>query len=242
MAAAVPLTDSSTVSRRRATLRVIATGPFGNRVAGHLLDTYARGLAGGPADLESAFASPCDAVVLALWRPAPGLCERAEELARSRKAAWLPITMDHRMCRVGPLVCGRSPCFRCYRRRCEQHDVQPAITAALLGAYARDPALGPGGYLPHHARMAAAMAFQMLRCLPTGQDPGGQVLVPGSVATIRLRGEGITVSRVVPCHDCDRCGGPPGPRADLARVLAELRPGLADPDDGMLARAAGRTA
>jgi hypothetical protein len=241
MAAAIPLTETSgTGIEHRPTLRLIADGPFGERVAEHMLAACGCGMpAAGMADMDSTFASACDAVVLALRRPSPALCEQADELSSRNKVAWLPITMDHRVCRVGPLVCEQSPCFRCYRRRCEQHDVQPAATAALLAAYERDPLLGPGGYLPHHARIAAMMACEMLRCLSAGPGSRDQVLPPGNVATIRLRGEGITVSRVVPCHDCDRCSGPPGPAGSLAGVLAELQLKPAEPAAGAVGRAAG---
>lgn len=230
MAATLHVDDAFPVNRPRSpsgddtSLSVIGLGPFGERVAQHLLGTRPDAKRVAAADLGNAFTATGEAVVLALWRPEPELCEQADELSWRRGVPWLPVVMDHRAVSVGPLVSQPGPCFRCYRRRREQHDVQPAATAALLAAYARDAGAGPAGYLPHHARMAAGLATQMLRgdLVPAAAGrPAGPA--SGLVATVRLLQERITVSPVVACHDCARCGGPPGPAGDLARVLARFR-------------------
>ena len=191
MAATLHVDDAFPVNRPRSpsgddtSLSVIGLGPFGERVAQHLLGTRPDAKRVAAADLGNAFTATGEAVVLALWRPEPELCEQADELSWRRGVPWLPVVMDHRAVSVGPLVSQPGPCFRCYRRRREQHDVQPAATAALLAAYARDAGAGPAGYLPHHARMAAGLATQMLRgdLVPAAAWPPGR---PG----IRSGGDG----------------------------------------------------
>jgi bacteriocin biosynthesis cyclodehydratase domain-containing protein len=215
MAATVPLRDDRARSGLRASLGVVGVGPFGDRVAAHLVDTYPDARMVAAPDIRNAFTVARSAVVVALWRPEPALCEKADELAHQQGLPWLPVTMEHSVVRIGPLVCPRSgPCFRCYRARREQHDTQPVAAAALLRAYEDDPAAGPGGYLPHQARIAAGMARKALG----GRPAEG---VAGHVTTVRLLGGGMSVSHVVACHDCSRCGGPPGPVGNLAAVLSK---------------------
>jgi bacteriocin biosynthesis cyclodehydratase domain-containing protein len=223
MATAFPVKGAGVLPDPGISLTVMGAGLFGERVARHLLSTYAHADTVAAPDLRNAFAGTRDAVVVALWRPEPALCELADELSHRHHRPWLPVIMEHRVIYAGPLVSPHSPCFRCYRRRREQHDIQPAATAALLAAYAGDPAAGPGGWLPHHARLAAGVAGQMLRTLAEAgpgrrEDRGG-----GQVATIRLLGGSISLSPVVACHDCDRCGGPPGPAGGLDAVLTGFR-------------------
>ncbi len=213
MAAAFSLTGSYSCS-----LAVLGVGPFGERVARLMLDAHDDAVAVAVADLIHAFAVARDAVVVAVWRTEHRLLEQADLLSRRHGRPWLPICMEHRAIRIGPLVTHESPCFRCYQRRREQHDVQPAATAALLSACAANESFGPQGFLPHHARIAAMLGCDMLRSLDT--DAGG--IGAGRVATIRLPGDGIRMNGVVGCHDCDRCGGPPGPVGDLQAALAGL--------------------
>ncbi len=221
MAPAIPVGCNRHGPGGRLSLAVVGLGPFGDRVAAHLVSTCAGARLVAPSDIANAFAiSGCAALVVALWRPEYQLCERADDLAHQHGLPWLPVTMDHPVIRIGPLVCPWSgPCFRCYRARREQHDTQPAATAALLRAYGDDPSAGPGGYLPHQARIAAAIAGQALGYL-AGGDRLGETAA-GKVTTLRLLGGGMSVSRVIACHDCSRCGGPPGPVGNLAEILVE---------------------
>jgi hypothetical protein len=87
-----------------------------------------------------------------------------------------------------------SGCHRCYHARRAQHDEHPESSQALDAAYARDPALGPAGYLPQHVRLAAGLAR---RSAAAGQ--AGCV----SAANV-LTGRFVTHS-LVACHNCPRC-------------------------------------
>jgi bacteriocin biosynthesis cyclodehydratase domain-containing protein len=228
MASAIPMKCARAHSGNSTSLGVVGIGPFGDRVAAHLMNTHPGARLVAWSDIQNAFAVGRSAVVVALWRPEPLLCEKADELAHRHGLPWLPVTMEHPVIRIGPLVWPRcGPCFRCYRARREQHDTQPAATAALLKAYEDDSSAGPGGYLPHQARMAAAIARQMLGCLAVG-DGQGEVAA-GQVTTLRLLGGGMSVSRVIACHDCRRCGGPPGPVGNLPEVLSGSRNWVLEP-------------
>jgi bacteriocin biosynthesis cyclodehydratase domain-containing protein len=236
MAATFSLIDDGPSPRERVPLAVAAVGPFGERTAEHLTKAVPGARLVAASDIVNAFAVARDAVVIALWRPEPGLCELADEVAHRYATPWLPVTMDHPVIRVGPLVLpGCGPCFRCYQRRRQQHDTQPAASAALIAAYAANAAEGPAGYLPHHARIAAGMVSEMLRGIAGGGERRVHGHVPGSVTTIRLFGRGITTNLVVQCHDCLRCGGSPGPVGELETVLSRFRsmtmrpPGQQDP-------------
>jgi bacteriocin biosynthesis cyclodehydratase domain-containing protein len=202
-------------------------GDFGVRVASFLSAWLPAAREFGAADgIEAAFAAEATAVVLALWRPEPGLCEIADELSFRRLVPWLPVIMEHPVIRVGPLVEPMTrPCFRCYARRRAQHDLQPWVTAALLARYRQDPAWGPAGYLPHHARMAAAVAAGALSDRAPAHRSRDESRMDGEVTTIGLATDGLQTNRVIACHNCDRClalgSHVTKPSARLAR-LSEL--------------------
>jgi bacteriocin biosynthesis cyclodehydratase domain-containing protein len=220
------------------TFAIAAAGSFGERVISLLTAAFpgSTEFKATGAEISAAFAGQESAVVIALWRPDPELCDAADALSYEHRRPWLPVIMEHPVIRIGPLLRPPAgPCFRCYTRRRRQHDQQPWATAALLAAYDRDQFCGPGGYLPHHARLAAAIAQAMLsrpgeeEALGNG-SPGG-----GDVTTIGLSDMGLSVgmrsSRVIPCHDCDRCGtaGPPGDLGWLTEVALSTRAQAADP-------------
>lgn len=174
---------------------LVGAGPFGDWVVQILADRFTKGRAADPDDLAGAFSGEIDAVVLALWRHSPRLCEQADELAHRRGIPWLPITMESTVMRVGPWVApGSGPCHRCYRLRRIQHDHDWEGSRAIYDAYDRDSTLGPVGFLPHHARLAASFAASLL-C-----DP-----LPGRVITISAISLSVDAHHVVACHGCDRC-------------------------------------
>ncbi|MFD8810001.1 TOMM precursor leader peptide-binding protein [Streptomyces sp. NPDC059627] len=198
-------------------LPVIATGGFGERVARLLTETRpgAEVLSASDAGLRRAFGPFRGPVVLAAWRPEPGLCEELDALAYRHGRSWLPVVLETAVIRVGPLVRPPyAPCFGCYRRRRGQHDLQARTTSLLTARYDREPHCGPGGFLPHHARAAAALAAAYADGAPgTGT---------GLVSTIRLREWGVEAHPVVPCHGCTRCGSRGMSDTGLKRLRAAL--------------------
>jgi bacteriocin biosynthesis cyclodehydratase domain-containing protein len=218
MAAALCVTPSL------ATLATVAAcGAFGHRVGRMLVEPEPNGpevLDG--CDIERAFEQGSGTVIVALWRPDPRLCERADELAFQHSRTWLPIVMDHPVIRVGPLVRPPAgPCFGCSYRRQAQHSGRYASTAALHAAYEADPNLGPEGYLPHHARLAAAIARRYLLAAVSGEaDEAGSTPADG-VVTLRLTRHGMPTARVIACHDCPRCSAV-GQERSSARLAAAI--------------------
>ncbi len=206
--------------RQAPSVTIVSAGPFGRRVS----EILATGLTGcrrlSSGEIDAAFSAGPSVVVLALWRPEPGLCERADELSFETGTGWLPVVAEHPLIRIGPMVFPPAgPCFACYARRRAQHDNQHWGTAALSSAYESDRNCGPQGYLPHQARMAAAVASHML-----GRPAEAQVT--GEVATIRLAQGDLRASRVIACHGCPRCGAGPGlgtlaPRADVRTAVSD---------------------
>lgn len=204
---------------------IVSTGPFGERVSRLLTASMNDCWQWKASEIAAAFAVGADAAVFALWRPDQELCEAADELSFRTGTPWLPVIMEHPVIWVGPMVCPPDgPCFRCYARRRAQHQRERWAAASLDAAYGGDPECGPGGYLPHHARMASALAREMLGRM-TGRNG---CLAAGEVVTIRLIASGLNTSRVIACHGCNRCGAGtslrPGWLGDLAaRACADGR-------------------
>ena len=187
---------------------LVGIGQFGERVCKILaseFDGYKKFGAAGAA-IPDAFSSGAGAVVLAMWRPYPQLCQMADELSFRHLVPWLPVVMEHPVIRVGPLVVAPTgPCFGCYMRRRAQHDLQRWATAVLQDAYEHDHGCGPLGYLPHHARIAAALAHSALGAAAASGPRPEPAQQAGEVTTIRLLGGDLRVSQVISCHDCDKC-------------------------------------
>jgi bacteriocin biosynthesis cyclodehydratase domain-containing protein len=192
------------------TLRVISAGAFGAAVAAVLAGSAgpavgAADQAGdGPGPDGAAGGGATGVLVAALWRPCPALCEELDAQAFADGVPWLPIVAEHPHVLAGPLVVPPSgPCFRCYCDRRAQHDSRPEVTAGLLAAYDADPGLGPAGYLPHHVRIAAALAELVLL--------DG---VPGRIAAHNVHTGQTTRQHVTGVHGCARCdpGAEMGPR------------------------------
>jgi hypothetical protein len=194
----------------RSSSTVISGGAFGNRVADFLVGNkpasqtiYEQPIDGG--GIEPAFASQGASIVIALSRPDPELCQRADLLAFERNRIWLPIVMEHPVITIGPLVRPPGgPCFTCSHRRRVQHEIGDELSAAVTAAYKADPAWGPEGYLPHHARLAAAIGHGLFLAPGLGDERADDEALH-SVVTIQLINNYISGDRIVPCLDCVRC-------------------------------------
>jgi hypothetical protein len=189
---------------------VISGGAFGRRVASFLAGneaasqtTYDRPIDGS--GIESAFERQGTSIVIALSRPDPELCQRADLLAFERNRIWLPIVMEHPVITIGPLVRPPGgPCFTCSHRRRVQHEIGDELSAVVKAAYMADPAWGPEGYLPHHARLAAAIGHGLLLAPGLGDGRVHDEALH-SVVTIQLINNYISGDRIVPCLDCVCC-------------------------------------
>lgn len=200
---------------------LLGLGEFGEHVVA-LLRSSARWrvmVTGGIAD---AYAQDSRAVIAAMWRPCPAICEEADALAFRHQQPWLPVVMDHPHVRVGPVVVpGRGACFGCFTARCNHRDGQPDVTDALHAAFDRDPGFGPLGYLDHHARLAAALAEMALGDL----SADWLAAAAGQVLTFNVYRGDIRRHPVTACFDCTRCSVPAAGRSHQA--IAGLLSGLA---------------
>jgi len=195
-------------------LVLVAAGDFGHRVTQLLAQAFPGSRDVAAADFPAAFTKEVTAIVVAVPRPAWALCERADKLAYRHQKPWLPVVMEHPALRVGPLVRPPSgPCFACYRARRRQHDTECAASAVLDAAYDADASLTPAGYLPHHARLAAAVATRFLTRWESGRVFAIDVLSSHSGA-----------HQVISCHDCDREHRSAGLSSalDLAAITAKV--------------------
>ncbi|MDG4836592.1 TOMM precursor leader peptide-binding protein [Micromonospora sp. WMMD967] len=208
MATAVRLTTPAAIVPDQTAL--LGIGPFGRRVTG-LLARMTYGTQVPPDDApETAFAGTPSALVVALWRPSPALCDRIDERSHATGVPWLPVVLEPSHLRIGPLVVpGAGPCHGCFEERRAQHDPHWPGSAALYAAYDRNPACGPAGFLPQHARTAAGLALRVL---------GRPDVTAGRVISVPLRGVSVRQDPVLACHGCPRCGRPL-PERDLRTLL-----------------------
>ena len=203
---------------RTGEVAALGTGEFGSRVAGLLADAADADVVRVD-DIDGAFRSNAPLVVLAAWRPSPRLCEAADQQSFLSGKPWLPVVMDSPALRVGPLVRPPdAPCFRCFARRRTQHDVEHRSTQMLYAAYDRDEHCGPRGYLPQHARIAAALIADVLNMWRAADDEDERPPV-GEVREFRPSDQRLTTSKVVPCHDCRRCA-PSGSSGAVGEIQA----------------------
>jgi bacteriocin biosynthesis cyclodehydratase domain-containing protein len=225
-------------------ITLVSLGEFGERVCDMLRaarlghqppgSPAPSGTKVAPGETERIFSSGRAPIVLALWRPSPEICDAFDTYAFRHNRVWFPVTAEGPVIRIGPVVAPPSgPCFGCYHRRRVQHDCSHAASSALRAAYDRDPGLGPRGYLPHHARTAAAIADLVLTSL--GSE-GGQAY-RGQVITASQFGPVPAMDTVVRCHDCVRCE--PDPRAAAAVPLRDLLHRASVLGSGALARTSG---
>jgi bacteriocin biosynthesis cyclodehydratase domain-containing protein len=184
----------------------VGAGAFGRRVIELLADLAGAGGTLGQEEIGAALGTPAGSLVAALWRPDPGVCEQADAAAYRTGRPWLPVVMEYPVIYVGPVIRPpHGPCFSCMRRRRVQHDAHHAATAAVHACYAASQDCGPAGYLPNHARMAAAVAHRML-CQQAVSPPDSRG-VASDVVMLGLADGHIMSRPVVRCGDCRRCRG-----------------------------------
>jgi hypothetical protein len=181
-------------------LLVLTAGRFGAAVGRILavqapscrVTTLAESLAGGFAGVQDA-----DFVALAAWRLHDRESRALDEACWAAGVSWSSAYLSN-----GELFCGvrvtpgRGPCYPCFRRRFLTHQRAPERDLCVTRAYDRDPELGPEGFAPPTAWMAAAALFEDARA--TG-EPGGRL------RRVDLFTGEVVDTRVVAVHACPRC-------------------------------------
>lgn len=185
---------------------VVAGGDFGRSVAARLKTHRPCWRVLGSVDQLNGPSSwwwDSGLLVLALWREYPALAVAVDDAAYTRRAAWVPVVLEHPYVRVGPLVIpGETSCYQCFRSRTAQHDPSAGLTDVLHSAYDANPALGPVGFTPSHVSMAAGLLLTLLE--------GPHVSRPGIPTSLVIRShvveQAFVAGHVVGVHSCIRCG------------------------------------
>ncbi|GAB2463504.1 TOMM precursor leader peptide-binding protein [Streptosporangium sandarakinum] len=213
-------------------LHMITLGGFGAAVAGRVRELR-DGVAVTPADehghLDPSLWPAARVRVLASFRPAPRLEETLDGASFAYRTPWFPVVLEHPRLRVGPVAApGHGACARCFATRRRQHDPTHHLGAVLAGAYDADPALGPGGHLPHHTELAALLTVRLTDSLLAD----GGAAEAGHVRHVHLLDGTLGRSTVVGVHGCRRCRSTPDQRESTWRDLADELPELLAPAAG----------
>jgi bacteriocin biosynthesis cyclodehydratase domain-containing protein len=206
-------------------LIVTPVGPFGLAVAERLRDLHDDVEIAGAGIVRPRAPEP-RLNVLAAWRRVPRMERDFDEEAFRTGQPWLPVTLDHPVLEIGPVVVpGSGPCHGCYRGRLAQHDPDQAFRALIGEHYDADPTAGPDGYLPSTALFAAAVVAGLADRLATAPDSEA-----GRVRQYDVPTQQMWSGRVVGVHGCPRCGlGRDETTRSYDRLPALLKPALLNP-------------
>jgi len=186
-------------------VRVLACGPFGRDVAGHL------GALAGPGRVAvrrarsplspglPAFLEEGSLGILATYRDIDADLEAFASAAASAGLPWLPVALSPGHVRVGPLtVPGAVPCPACYAARRAQHGW---ISGGWERALEQDHDLGIHGFAPHLAAMAAGLAL----AIAGPAEWPGRPRPDGALYLIDPARDAVSSWHVIPVHGCEAC-------------------------------------
>lgn len=180
---------------------ILTEGRFGAAVAEIIrsqVDATVRRFTDVISDRGAQFLSGARFVAVALWRPYDEACDLLDAACWQAGVPWSSahLTEDQLVC--GPLVFPRQgPCYGCFRRRSLTHHSAPDRAQRIARAYATDPDLGPAGFVPATAWMAASGLLSDRRAPRTAA---------GRLRRIDLFAGGMVETAVVGVHRCARCG------------------------------------
>lgn len=186
-------------------VRVLACGPFGRDVAGHL------GALAGPGRCAvrrapsprsrglRAFLAAGSLGILATYRDIDADLEAFASAAGAAGRPWLPVALSPGHVRVGPLtIPGTVPCPGCYAARRAQHGW---ASGGWERALEQDHDLGIHGFPPHLAAMAAGLA---LTIAAPSEEPGTS-RPDGALYLIDPATDAVSSWNVIPVHGCEAC-------------------------------------
>ena len=180
---------------------ILTEGRFGAAVAEIIrpqVDATVRRLTDVVPDQRAEFLSGATFVAVALWRPYDEECDLLDAACWRAGVPWSSahLTEDKLVC--GPLTIPRhGPCYGCFRRRYLTHHRAPERELCVGRAYANDPDLGPDGFVPAMAWIAASGLLSDARAPRTAA---------GRLRRVDLLTGGMIETRVVGVHRCLRCG------------------------------------
>jgi bacteriocin biosynthesis cyclodehydratase domain-containing protein len=156
--------------------------------------------------------------LLASWKPAPALCELLDDVCHTWARPFLPLILDSRYMRFGPIIIpGKEGCWKCWNRRFRRQLTFPEDYAELLNHYDCEPGSGPRGFLEPFAMMGAARFSHAIDTIDSGSDLAGTIwqldMLTGTISTGKLIG----------IHGCKRCGEG---RNEESRSYADMQKSL----------------
>jgi bacteriocin biosynthesis cyclodehydratase domain-containing protein len=205
----------------RAPVHLLAVGSFGNAVAGYLKrfhpDLVETIVENDVIPLPETWPAS-RMLVLASWRPVPGLCELLDDVCHRWRRPFVPLILDSAILRLGPVVIpGQEGCWGCWDRRYRQREDWREEQSALFEYYSSHPDSGPRGFLEPFAMMGAARIRKTIEALDASTATAGYLwqmdLLTGEITTGGLTG----------IHGCSRCGTG---RPEATRGYAEMQQAL----------------
>jgi bacteriocin biosynthesis cyclodehydratase domain-containing protein len=203
---------------------LLTEGRFGDAVAAVVRRTFAGAVVHRLSDVGAPLADLVHGVpfvAVATWRLYDRHCEALDDACRTSRVRWSGSFLLESNLWIGPLVVpGHPPCWRCFRERYLTHHAAPERELALVEEYERNRDLGPAGFVPAMAWIAAAALVRDAQAPETDA---------GRVTRIDLCTGAPLDTRVLGVHACPRCRPSDAPRVDrfvrhLAPRIKELLP------------------
>ncbi|PPI49972.1 hypothetical protein C5D18_01165 [Rathayibacter tritici] len=179
-------------------IHLMGTGPFADAVATRLQGPACEHWDGSRGVYDSTNWPRARARVLISAERDNSAEQHVEDVAWGTLQPWIPVQLEARDVRVGPVVTpGRGACLRCFDRRQEQHGRRNHTDLELDKA----PSTGMPfrGYTPAHAAMAAAVINTI-----TASD---KALTEAASKVWRFGFSELSVRQavVIPVSGCSRC-------------------------------------
>jgi len=199
-------------------INVLTAGSFGASVGARMQQRGAVRVSQLTHDRETLEASIAGAgfVAVASWRPYVTTFRLIDEICHERRVPWSLAELHAQRLTCGPLVHpDERACYHCYRMRWASHHPAPQRELVLERAYARDPDLGPAGFIHPLTEIAAAALLEDAQSAPTAA---------GRLRLVDVLTGAVLESAVIAVHGCPRCYPAASPRGQ--RFVHELVPAL----------------
>ena len=201
-------------------LLILSAGSFG-RAVGEFISARAPSarLAAMPADVTAidGLIDGAAFVAVAAWRPYHAAFEHIDDLCFDRRLGWSLAELHGQRLTLGPCVVpGAGACYHCYRQRWNVHHPAPDRELVLEEAYARNPDMGPAGFIAPLVAIAGAALLQ---------DAAGGAAAAGRLRLVDVLTGSMLATEVIGVHGCPRCRPrPAGPAG--ARFVDRLVPAI----------------
>ena len=191
-------------------VHLIPVGQFGREVAVQVAQSFDAHISPEQdAGIPSSWPQAAIQVIVS-WREVPWLFSLADKMAHSLDRPWMPVTLDSKSLRVGPLIAPHhSGCYPCFIKRQRQHSRLSPTDLELFNHYDANPESGIFGHLPSHVRIASSLISSSVQALlgqsQEGQVPDSSALRVGELTRVGLTGLNVSRGRLIGVHGCPTC-------------------------------------